>query len=303
MLKTLSLKLIKTGLGVMVSFTSIHILAHTSQAAILRLSPESSEDDLTLEGITVQDFIGSDSDLLSQLVPNQKEVTTLNNYNSFSSQTITEAVSTPSKTSLESVVSSLSQINLKADRDGQPKEVPILPQVDPGDIYKEIYDFGTTATEDLSDPISAGVLPALEGTPDPRGGAGTTEGGDQVAEIPSSALNQPFLGRFGGLGPIIGNPSANLTNYSRQVASPSATRVQANNWGDNQVDMFFASLPKQEVVDIDTFMRTVYRTNISDMIKTIDESLDTTLDTEFNSMPADIFPNNPMPSGEFNRNL
>ncbi|EAZ90440.1 hypothetical protein [Crocosphaera chwakensis] len=299
MLKTLSFKLIKTGLGVIVSLTSIHILTHTSQAAILRLSPDSSSDNLTLEEITPQNFI--ESDLFSQLIPTKEGITTVNN--SFSSQTITEAVSQPSNISLESVVSSLSQIDLEAERDGKTQEVPILPQVDPADIYKEIYDFGTTVAEDLSDPISAGVLPALEGIPAPRGGVGIRERGGQVAGIPSPTLNQSSLPRFGGPVAIIGNPSANFTNPLRQVALPSASRVQANNWGDDKVNVFFASLPQEEVVDIDIFMRTVYRTNMSDMIKQIDESLDTTIDTEFHSMPAEIFPSNPMPSGEYNRSL
>lgn len=299
MLNNLSLKLIKTGIGVIVSLTSIHLLTPTSQAAILRLSPGNSWDNLTLEEVTVQDFIKSD--LFSQLIATTEEISTVNK--SFGSQTITEAVSQPSGISLESVVSSLSQINLEADRNGEPQEVPILPQVDPADIYKEIYDFGTTVAEDLSDPISAGVLPALEGIPTPRGGVGIRERGGQVAGIPRPSLNQSSLPRFGGPVPIIGNPSTNFTNPLRQVALPSATRVQANNWGDDQVGVFFASLPQKEVVNVDTFIRTVYRTSISDMIKEIDKTLDTTIDTEFDSMPADIFPNNAMPSEEFKKSL
>ncbi|WP_107671286.1 hypothetical protein [Cyanothece sp. BG0011] len=295
MLKTLYLNLIKTGLGIIVSFTSIHLLTASSQAATLRLTSDSSWENLS----TTENFL--ESDLLNQLISTTEEITTVTN--SFSSQVITEAVSEPSTISLESVVSSLSQISLETETDGEPQEVPILPQVDPADIYKEVYDFGTTAAEDLSDPISAGILPALEGIPAPRSGVGIRETGGQVAGIPSPTREQPSLPRFGGPVPMIGNPSANFTNPLRQVALPSATTVQANNWGDNQVDMFFASLPQQEVVDIDTFMRTVYRTNISDMIKQIDESLDTTIDTEFHSMPAEIFPVNPMPSGEFNRSL
>ncbi len=120
---------------------------------------------------------------------------------------------------------------------------------------------------------------------------------------PSPNLQQSSLPRFGGPVPIIGGPSRNFVTPLRQVGLPGVASVQAASWGDTQVDVFFASLPKQQVVDINTFMRTVYRKNISDMIKQIDSSLDLTVDTNFNSMPAEVFPRNPMPSGNFNRTL
>ncbi|ACB52737.1 hypothetical protein cce_3389 [Crocosphaera subtropica ATCC 51142] len=298
MLKTLSFKLIKTGLGIVVSLNYIHTLTDTSLAATFRLSPDLSWDNLTIEEVTSQDFL--ESDLLSQLVPPEQGITTVND--SFSSETITEAVSEPSAISLESVVSSLSQISLDAEQEnGQMAEVPILPQVDAADVYRDIYDFGTRAAEELSEPISVGVLPPIDGIPALRGGVRTI--GGQVAGIPSPTLEQPSLPRFGGPVSVIGSPATNLTAPLRQVSLPSATKVQANTWGDSQVDIFFASLPQEEVVDVDTFVRTVYRTNLSDMIEQIDKSLDLTIDTEFNTMPAEIFPNNAMPSGEFNSNL
>ena len=77
--------------------------------------------------------------------------------------------------------------------------------------------------------------------------------------------------------------------------------MQAGSWGDAELDVLFASLAEKEVGDIDSFMRTVYRTSVSDMVKQIDASLDLTIDTDFNSMPAEVFPRNAMPSGEFNR--
>ena len=299
MRKTLSFRLIKTGLGVLVCLNCIDSLTHISRAATFRLSPETSWDNLNLEEVTNQNFI--ESDLLSELIPVEESITTMND--SVTTQTITQAVSKPSSISLDSIMSSLREINLDADReDIAVRELPTLPQVDAADIYKEIYDFGTTAAEELSDPISVGVLPPLDAIPTARGGIRTI--GGQVRGIPSPTLDRTSLPRVGG-GPIpvIGEPSRNFVTPLRQVGLPSTARVQANHWGDSQVDVFFASLPQQEVVNIDIFVRTVYRTNLSDMIKQIDKSLDLTIDAEFHSMPADIFPNNPMPSGEFNRSL
>ncbi|MDJ0660538.1 MAG: hypothetical protein QNJ42_13775 [Crocosphaera sp.] len=298
MRKTLSFRLIKTGLGVLVCLNCIDSLTHTSRAATFRLSPETSWDNLNLEEVTNQNFI--ESDLLSELIPVEESITTMND--SVTTQTITQAVSEPSSISLDSIMSSLREINLDADReDIAVRELPTLPQVDAADVYKEIYDFGTTAAEELSDPISVGVLPPLDAIPTARGGIRTI--GGQVRGIPSPTLDRASLPRVGGPVPVIGSPPGNAVTPLRQVGLPSATRVQAGHWGDSQVDVFFASLPQQEVVNIDTFMRTVYQTNLSDMIKQIDKSLDLTVDANFNSMPAEIFPSNPMPSGEFNRSL
>ncbi|MDJ0842767.1 hypothetical protein [Crocosphaera sp.] len=301
MAKTLSLRLIKTGLGVLVCLNCIHSLTHTSQAATLRLSPDISWDNLSLEQISNQNFI--ETDLLSQLVPGQESISPINE--AFTTETITQAISEPSTISLDSIIFSLSQIDLEANReDIAVGELPILPQVDAADVYKGIYDFGTTAAEELSDPISVGVLPPLDAIPTARGGVRTVRtSGGQVRGVPGLSLSQPALPRFGGPVPVIGGPTRNFATPLRQVGLPSATRVQAGHWGDSQVDVFFASLPQQEVVNIDTFVRTVYRTNLSDMIEQIDKSLDLTIDADFNTMPANVFPNNPMPSGEFKRTL
>ncbi|MDJ0732344.1 MAG: hypothetical protein QNJ33_20420 [Crocosphaera sp.] len=297
MVNKLSFNFMKIGLGFLVGLNCIHSLTQESQAATFRLFPETT-DALSIQEATILDFL--DSDLLSQLIPPQEEISILND--PVSSEKITQAVSEPGNISLESIVSSLSEISLDRDREDMTiKEVPILPQVDAGDVYRDIYDFGTTAAEELSDPISVGVLPPIAAIPTPRGGVRTT--GNRVAGIPSPTLEQPSLPRFGGPVAVIGGPSQNFVTPIRQVGLPSATRVQARAWGDSQVGVFFASLPQQEIVDVDTFVRTVYRTNLSDMIKQIDKSLDLTIDAEFNSMPAEVFPRNPMPSGEFNRSL
>ena len=299
MLNQLSFNLIKTSLGFLVCLNCIHSLTQKSHAATLRLFPETT-DSLTIQATTPLEFL--EGDLLSQLIPPQQGATTFND--AVDPETITQAVSEPTSISLDSVISSLSEVRLDTEREEAAiDDIPVLPQVDAADVYKDIYDFSTTAAEELSDPISVGVLPPLDAIPTvtPRGGIRTT--GNRVAGIPRPSLNQPSLPSFGGPVGIISGPSRNFAAPLSQVSLPSATRVQAGNWGDNQVNVFFASLPQQEVVDVDTFVRTVYRTNLSEAIQQIDASLDLTIDANFNSMPADVFPSNPMPSGRFNGNL
>ena len=297
MLNKLCSNLIKTGLGCLVCFNGIHTLTQKSQAATLSLFPETI-DNLTIEEITTPSFI--DADLLSLLIPPQTGTANIND--SVAPETIIGAMSEPENISLESIISSFRDIRLDTDRENKTiEDIPVLPQVSAGDIYKDIYDFGTTAAQELSDPIRVGALPLLEVPLTPSGGATTTRTG--VVGTTSPNLQQPSLPRFGGPVPIIGGPSRNFVTPLRQVGLPTAAPVQAGSWADTQVDVFFASLPKQEVVDIDTFMRTVYRRNISDMIKQIDSTLDLTIDANFNSMPAEVFPRNPMPSGNLNRTL
>ncbi len=293
-----------TILGLVVSISYVYPLNQTTLAATFRLFPEVFIDEtLSVETPTPEKLI--DPDLLAQLL--SAEDTLATSEDRFSPDGITEAVSGRSNLSLESIVSSLTQVNLDSTREeGSIPDVPILPQVAAPDIYKEIYDFGTTSAEELSDPVSIGVLPVLEGEPIPTptfgGGVRTISNG--VGGTGSPRVAQPSLPRFGGPVNIMGSPSVQFTQPLSQVALPSARRVQAGGyWGDRQVDVFFASLPKAEVVDIDTFMRTIYRTNPSDMIKKIDETLDLTIDANFNTMPAEVFPANAMPSGEFNRSL
>lgn len=291
--------------GLVVSVSYLAPLTETTLAATFRLFPELFiEETLSLETTTPEKLI--DPDLLSQLLSEEAVLAT--SEDRLSSDGITEAVSENSNLSLDSVVSSLTQIRLDSTRgDTSVQEVPILPQVAAPDVYKEIYDFGTTAAEDLSDPVSIGVVPLLDlepitiPTPTFSGGVRTTRNG--LPGFGSPGLDRPSLPRFGGPVGTIGSPSLQFTQPLSQVALPSARKVQAGHWGDSKVDIFFASLPTAEVVDIDTFMRTIYRTSPSDMIKKIDESLDLTIDTQFNTMPAEIFPANAMPSGGFNGSL
>ncbi|MGK7957858.1 MAG: hypothetical protein AB4063_21785 [Crocosphaera sp.] len=300
MLTQLSFNPIKISLGFLLCLNGIHILTQKSHAATLRLFPETI-DSLSLQEVTPLEFL--DEDLLSQLIPIQQQTITFND--AVDSQTLTQAISKPSDISLDSIVSSLNQLRFDTEREAATiDDIPVLPQVDAADVYKDIYDFSTTAAEELSDPISVGVLPPLDAIPSstPTGGIGTT-GGNRVAGSPRPNLSQPALPRFGGPVAIIGGPSRNFAAPLSQVGLPSATRIQAGNWGDTQVNVFFASLPKQEIVDVDTFVRTVYRTSLSEAIQKIDATLDLSIDADFSSMPANVFPSNPMPSGGFNRTL
>ena len=296
MLKKLSLNSIKISLGLLVCLNALDCLTPPSQGATLRLLLGTTQS-LNIREITTLDFL--DPDILALLIPPQEGVATLDD--PFAPEaTVLQALSDPKSISIDSIVASLSQINLDLNRDDIiVEEVPILPQVAASDIYKDIYDFGTTTAAELSNPLSVGVLPAPEAPPTPRGGATTTRTG--ALGVPGLNTNQPRLPRFGGPVAIIGGPSEDFVVPLRQVTLPSANPVQAGSWGDAELDVFFASLPEKEVVDIDIFMRTVYRTSVSDMVKQIDASLDLTIDTDFNSMPAEVFPRNAMPSGEFNR--
>lgn len=300
MLTQLSFNPIKISLGFLLCLNGIHILTQRSHAATLRLFPETI-DSFSLQEVTPLEFL--DEDLLTQLIPIQQQTTTFND--AVDSQTLTQALSKPSDVSLDSIVSSLNQLRFDTEREAATiDDIPVLPQVNPGDVYKDIYDFSTTAAEELSDPISVGVLPPLDviPSPTPTGGIRTT-GGNRVAGSPRPNLNQPALPRFGGPVAVIGGPSRNFAAPLSQVSLPSATGIQAGNWGDTQVNVFFASLPQQEVVDINNFVRTVYRTSLSEAIQQIDATLDLSIDADFSSMPANIFPSNPMPSGGLNRTL
>ncbi len=304
MLKKLSFNSIKIGLGLVVCLNTFDSLTPQSQAATFNLLQGTTQN-LNIEEIKTLDFL--DPDLLALLIPPQEAIA--NGEDPFApqqtvvqEQTVVQALSDPKDISLDSIVASLSQINLNISRDDiAVQEVPILPQVVASDVYKDIYDFGTTAASELSNPLSIAASPSPEAPPTPRGGVATTRSG--AWGIPGQNLIQPALPRFGGPVATILGPAQNFVTPLRQVALPSANPVQAGNWGDRQVDVFFTSLPQQKVVDVDTFMRTVYRTTVSDMIKQIDATLDLTVDTDFNSMPAEVFPRNAMPSGEFKQNL
>ncbi len=298
MLKKLSFNSIKIGLGLLVCLNYFDGLTLQSQAATFRLLRGTTQS-LNIEEIKTLDFL--DADLLALLIPPKERIA--NREDPFApQQMVVEALSDPKGLSLDSIVASLSQINLDISRDDiTVEEVPILPQVVASDVYKDIYDFGTTAASELSNPLIIAASPSPEAPPTPRGGVATTRSG--AWGIPGLNLIQPALPRFGGPVAMIGGPAQNFVTPLRQVALPSANAVQAGHWGDTQVDVFFASLPQQKVVDVDTFMRTVYRTSVSDMIKQIDATLDLTIDTDFNSMPKEVFPRNPMPSGGFKQTL
>ena len=272
MLKKLSFNLIKTGLGLLVCLNAVDSLILQSQGATFSLL-RGTKQSLNIQEIKTLDFL--DPDLLALLIPPQEGVATAEA--PFApQQTVVEALSDQKGISLDSIVASLSQVKLDITRgEITVQEVPILPQVVASDIYKDVYDFGTTAASELSNPLNIAASPSPEAPPAPRGGVTTARTG------------------------AVGIPRLNLI----QPALPLANPVQAGRWGDSQVDVFFPSLPQQKVVDVDIFVRTVYRTSVSDMVQEIESSLDLTIDTDFNSMPAEVFPRNAMPSGQFKQTI
>ena len=221
------------------------------------------------------------SDLLSYLVQTEQPIAELLP----NEATTTQQASSPSSLSFDSIVSSLRQLDLSLDSGNETiNEVPIVPQADPSEVYKDIYDFGQTSAEELSEPISFGLLPPT-----------TSEGTENL-------VGTSNLGLAGS--PLeIGSPRLNYAGPLAQTGRPSVRGFNSGHWGDSNVDIFFATLPKTEVVDMDTFMRTVYISTPSDMVEEIDKSLDTTVDTQFQLMPNDIFPANRLPSESWKRNL
>ena len=294
MLNKRSFPLKTTILSFVVSVSYLYPLTQSTLAATFRLFPETFIDEtLSVETPTSEKLI--DPEFLTQLLSEEEIIAT--SEDRLAPDGIKEAVSGRSNLSLESIVSSLSQVKLDSTRDETSvPDVPILPQTAAPDIYREIYDFGTRSAEDLSDPVSIGVIPDLDleaisiPTPTFSGGVRTTRNG--VPGIGTPRLERPSLRSFGGPVGVMSGPSRQFTQPLSQVALPSARKVQAGHWGDSQVDIFFASLPKAKVVDIDTFIRTVYRNSPSDMIEKIDKSLDLTIDANFNTMPAEIFRSN-----------
>lgn len=226
----------------------------------------------------------SRSDLLNYLVQTEQPIAELLPNESNEART-TQQASSPSSLSFDSIIFSLRQLDLSLDSGNETiSEVPIVPQADPSDVYKDIYDFGQTSAEELSEPISFGLLPPV------------------TSEETENLVGTSNLGFVGG--PLeIARPRLNHAGPLSQTGRPSVRGFNSGHWGDSNVDIFFATLPKTEVVDMDTFMRTVYISTPSDMVEEIDKSLDTTVDAQFQLMPTDIFPANRLPSESWKRNL
>ncbi|MEA5533634.1 hypothetical protein [Crocosphaera sp. XPORK-15E] len=284
---------VKTALTIVVVLGFAHGLTQTATGAtFMMFKNDFVEKNAALPIVTPENLVSDN--LFYEFLAVQKPTPDLSE-SKINDSLIAQTVSGQSTISFDSIMSSLTQINLNATREDKPvSEVPVLPQVDAPDIYKEIYDFGTTSAEELSNPVNSAILPPL---PDaaPVNRVVRTSGPSSIG-IAGPRVRDSSLPQFGGPIQGIGRPLRSFAAPLSQVNAPSITRVQAGNWGDGEVDVFFASLPKTEIGDIDTFLRTIYRTNPSEMVKQMEDSLDLTIDTEFPSMPSEVFPGNRLPS-------
>ncbi|GBF81885.1 hypothetical protein [Aphanothece sacrum] len=255
------------------------------------------------EPILANDFFRSDdlstSNLVSQLIVTEQQFTALNE-TYFEVAQVTQPSANNSSISIQSVISSFGRLKLDARANNKEvKAVPVLPQTELSNVYQGIYDFGNTTSEDLSQPLDSGIIappPVSYRVSQPRTVGTRTIG---VASPSPETIESLSLPRFGGALPVIAGTQASGPTALRQANLPSARRTQATNWGDSQVDIFFASLPKDEVGDIDTFLRTAYRTSPSEILKRLKSSLQLEVKTQFRTMPTEVFAN---PERKLNNN-
>ena len=216
--------------------------------------------------------------------------------NAFAASSPLSNINTPINRSLsfESVIDSFRQI--RWDLEGNPvaADVPVLSQTSYADVLKDVYDFPANPTPEPETPQAA-----PQTLPRPSQGSGPVAQVDSPsAPVAAPDANGPGQGlpRLGGPLAVVSLPQAPVNSGIAPVAAPTVANVGGSSLDNNIVDVFFAEQPKTKIVDIDTFLRTGYRTNISDAIKEIEKSLDTTVDTQIPNMPRSVF-TNPFPRG------
>lgn len=194
--------------------------------------------------------------------------------------------------SFKYLIESFSQ--LRWDLDGNPvaSEVPLLPQTSFEDINQGVYDFpatpvepSETAAEPTSQPdASPATAPAPQtaGIPVPVG-APTASGSDSFP-----------LPRYGGPLAIVALPQTSGRGTPSPVSPPSVNRTGVDGVGDGTVDVSFSTEPKTQIVDINTFLRTRYRQNVSDMLEKLEARLRTKVEVELPTMPRNVI-GNPYP--------
>ncbi|MEM8777879.1 MAG: hypothetical protein AAGF26_03210, partial [Cyanobacteria bacterium P01_G01_bin.49] len=89
--------------------------------------------------------------------------------------------------------------------------------------------------------------------------------------------------------PVGSNILSPIPSENTQGGTQASLLSQGDQWGDAQIDIFFASLPEAELTNVNTFTGTVDNTNSSKMVEQIDQSLDLNIDTQLNLMPTEIF--------------
>ncbi|ACK67353.1 hypothetical protein PCC8801_3385 [Rippkaea orientalis PCC 8801] len=195
-----------------------------------------------------------------------------------------------SSLSLSSIIESFGKLKFDATANTEESpDVPTLSQTNWSDIYRGIYDFNPRATTDneesedsiVFDPF-ASVSPQTDSDP-------STSPPPTVASpnaVPPSVVGTP--------GRVFSVPQISFGTPRGQKSLPSASGYHSGAQEDELINVFFASLPKEQLVNIDEFLRTVYRTDPREMIERIDKTLDLTVDTQFHLMPKEIF-GNPYP--------
>ncbi|HAC64562.1 MAG TPA: hypothetical protein DCF68_13745 [Cyanothece sp. UBA12306] len=217
-----------------------------------------------------------------ELLVTQKPPESLTNFNNV------PAPSTETNSlSFSSIFGSLQQLRLNPQsQTTELSEVLILPQTTWGDIYQGIYDFNNIANENSEESIDSIVFdPFSSITPESASDSVETDSSPLVGTdtLPSSVFGVPRR--------VFSIPQINFAVPLGEKSLPSATGYQGESNMDSMINVFFASVPKEQVVNLDIFLRTIYRTNPREMVEQIDKSLDLTIDTELQLMPKEVFDN------------
>lgn len=198
--------------------------------------------------------------------------------------------SSQSNLSWQELADSFSQLRWDLDAESFQTEVPRLPQTTIADVYKDVYEFrATTGNEgQLGDDFFQFSNPFLP----LNGGAAGSFWGARIA-----VGNLP---RFGGPLSFVGSPSLVAAGPRRPVGAPAFKAPQASPW-DAEIDVIFPSQPTTEVEDVETFLRTAYRTRVSDLLERIDKSLKTEVTVNFHLMPQPVFSNPYQPRASYSQ--
>ena len=167
--------------------------------------------------------------------------------------------SSQSKLSWQDIVDSLSQLRWDLDAESVQTEVLRLPQTTIADVYKDVYEFRAT----------------------------TSGNGDRLG-------NDLFQFSI----PFLASPGLVSAGLRRPVGTPSLSAPKASIL-DAEVDVIFPSQPTTEVEDVESFLRTAYRTRVSDMLERINKSLKTEVTVNFHLMPQPVFSNPYQPRASY----
>lgn len=284
---------IRLALGLAASVSTVGLLTENAVGAVLGSFPDDfvGANEMISSDFFVINEVTDPTQVLELLVTQKANIPVDDGQSSLTLQeTSLEVSSKTSSLSLQSIMGSLSQLRL--DQRGNPNntQVPTLPQTNWSDIYQGIYDFSPTATEeDEGDSIDTAVFdpfwtPGVDSSPGDSSSVTATGSG-----LPSGV---------GTLGQVLRVPQLSFAVPLNRKNLPSASGYRSGGDMNSMIGVLFAALPQEEVVNIDIFLRTAYRTDPRELLKRIDESLELEIKTEFQLMPKDIFadPNKQLPS-------